>query len=339
MHYHRDASTEDVEKWLQDLIAPANLQRLSQLSPYKELLAGKGPIQFDAEKVYRLLDAPRTQHQLKTVFAREQLSQFLTQHQEDFPRLSPALKHELSREIDATFVGDTQKAAALKKVYYPERSRSILLTTLALFGYVGLLARVVIGLAVGVVGVGLALCRVAPPTLIYRPAYRAFQALGQQVEKDMTRLMRAFSKQIKVTAGFLRTIYKSMADVVVNSLFARPVALFLGLVGVYPHHISNFIYSVSGWLDTAYEKLRQLISVLVDALVKRVTTPHASDARNKVSLSVVKVLQTLGVEGREPLPVNPVVVAPVVPLAPIAVSPSQDVVSVPVLTEQRLRAS
>lgn len=203
-------------------------------------------------------------HQLNQVLARHHLIQFLTSNTEHLPYLSAEKKHQLAQQLKLYFPAD--EARSLKKLIYPEESKSILRTTLAIIlAYPAFLVRL------GAASVS---------SLMHgntKPLQSAGHDFGFKLLKDLTRVGRACGKIIKTTYTFFHRHGKTFGDVIVNTILARTESLVAN-----SHHVAEIGYQISGKVDVMCEQARQLTPI--DDPIKTVTAATPGTANSYIRM-------------------------------------------------------
>lgn len=242
------------------------------------------------------------EHEYAAEFEKLKLTAFLQEHREHLAHLSSEKKRLLTKQIEKHF--NRHETAALTKDIYLEKKRSILRTTL------NILVSYPIGI-IRILAAALSLFLLNP-----YPLKRAILAFGEQMAKDLTRVMVAASKIIKIVVSYVRRfIFKTLLDVIMNSILARWTP---------SHAIANVNYAVSAKTDVAYENLRQLASTPVDAAVKTVVHPHPLHTQNRAASTYLKIFSVIKapatpVVSEEKAELNPIPLAPT--LSPILPTP------------------
>lgn len=189
-------------------------------------------------------DAATEQQQLD--LRRLELLYLLGTHQENLPYLSRRQKQEIICTARHLFKGQPQANTLIRSIAHlldPEQPKSIALRTFTLItDYIPLTLRCVLS--------------------IFSWSAQPWHELKDKVVKDLTRVGHMVSRLTNLIVGnVLRLFFRGIADVISNEIIAR----IDGWMHKNQHTVSKATYAVSATVDTSYEKMRQVLSVPVDA--------------------------------------------------------------------------
>jgi hypothetical protein len=177
---------------------------------------------------------------------RLELLYLLGTHQESLPYLSRRQKQDIICTARHVFKGQPQANTLIRSIAHlldPEQPKSIALRTLTLVtDYIPLTLRCVLS--------------------VFSWSAQPWHELKDKVVKDVTRLGHMMSRLTNLMIGnVLRVCFRGIADVISNEIIAR----IDGWIHNNKHTVSKATYAVSAAVDTSYEKMRQVLSVPVDA--------------------------------------------------------------------------
>jgi hypothetical protein len=256
---------EFVNQSMRELLKVNNLESLQKIYGH-------------AEQDNKVIQHPLVKKKFDDTIKRFRITSFIEANCNNLQYLSPRKKHDLARQIKMYFT--PEQAASLKKMLYPEETRSILRTTLSVvFSFMLDTVFIVTSLVSSVLQGNL------------RPFNSAYADCAKRANDLKSRLKHAISQFVQVGLELvIRVAIITPLDVLANSIAAR-----LFTVVTNSNWLTRVNYRVSAFATTFYENMRQRLSSWsgLSTDLKDFTAPHPADTRNKVTASYLTMFKTL----------------------------------------------
>lgn len=259
------------------------------------------PIKFMVDDVELLLNVRPLTPEEKLQNDRFRFVAWLVERQAMLPRLSEGVRHQLARQVDEMFEFDSDRATALKKLIFPERSYSIAhqLVTIPL-SYIPAVIRALASVVSSAV------------TGSMKPMEIAWSALGKKMLKDLSRLITV-AEGVFHLLGNVISVAAKVPVLLLNMSLSR-LAAKIG------YDLGHSLYKLMAPFHIALRKIGEMLYPVT--VGKAMADEHPRSALEREQFTQKDLYKALGVDVNKPVyaPVKSVVPAAV----PIVIKDEED---------------